>query len=128
MYAAIFLSTSASVSTPSALACIKSRYQGAIRRTTESGMVELLSSWPTRIAGNAGLIGDAAPFVARDSTARRFAACSRRMSYETTRGDYVVSTDKTRLDLNVIHGFLTQSYWCPGVSRDTVQRSIENSL
>jgi len=45
------------------------------------------------------------------------------------RGDgYVVSTDPSRLDLDVVYGFLRGAYWSPGVPRDVVERSIENSL
>ena len=40
----------------------------------------------------------------------------------------VVSTDRSRLDLGVIHGFLTTSYWARGVPRDVVARSMEHSL
>ena len=43
-------------------------------------------------------------------------------------GEFVVSTDRARLDLNVIHGFLTTSYWAKGVPRETVARAIEHSL
>jgi len=39
-----------------------------------------------------------------------------------------VDTDKTRLDLDVIHGFLQQSYWAAGIPREVVERSIEHSL
>ena len=48
--------------------------------------------------------------------------------HEARHGDLVVSTDPTRLDLDLIHGFLSGSYWARGVSRDTVERSIEHSL
>ena len=42
---------------------------------------------------------------------------------------YSISTDKARLDLDRIHRFLsTEAYWSPGVTRDVVERSIENSL
>lgn len=44
------------------------------------------------------------------------------------RGGYTISTDKTRLDLGVIHGFLNTSYWAAGRSIETIQRSIDNSL
>lgn len=44
------------------------------------------------------------------------------------RGEYSISTDKTRLDLEVTHGFLTTSYWAEGRSLETVRRSIENSI
>lgn len=45
------------------------------------------------------------------------------------RGDYLISTDRSRLDLDVIHAFLSEeAYWSPGVSREVVERSIESSL
>ena len=40
----------------------------------------------------------------------------------------VVSTDRTRLDVDAIHGFLTRSYWAAGISREKVARSLEGSL
>jgi len=39
-----------------------------------------------------------------------------------------ISTDKNRLDLDVIHGCLSQSYWSPGIERERVARAIEHSL
>jgi GNAT superfamily N-acetyltransferase len=47
---------------------------------------------------------------------------------ETRRGEFVISTDRARLDLDVIHGFLTNCYWAKGIPRELVQRSIEHSL
>ena len=47
---------------------------------------------------------------------------------EWRRGEYVVSTDKSRLDLDVVHGYLKRSYWVGGVPFDVVRRSVENSL
>jgi GNAT superfamily N-acetyltransferase len=42
---------------------------------------------------------------------------------------YEISTDKSRLDVERVHRFLsTEAYWSPGVERDVVERSIENSL
>lgn len=41
---------------------------------------------------------------------------------------YEISDDKTRLNLDVIHGFLTRSYWSPGVPREVVARAIDGSL
>ena len=41
---------------------------------------------------------------------------------------YEISTDPARLDLDVIHGFLREAYWSPGVSRAVVERSIEHSI
>jgi len=43
-------------------------------------------------------------------------------------GRFLISTDRSKLDVDVIHGFLTQSYWAEGIPRETVVRSIENSL
>ena len=42
--------------------------------------------------------------------------------------EYQISTDLTRLDVTVIHAFLTQSYWSPGIPRAVVERAISNSL
>jgi GNAT superfamily N-acetyltransferase len=47
---------------------------------------------------------------------------------ESRRGEFLLSTDPERLDLDVIHGFLTECYWAKGIPRDVVARSIENSL
>ena len=50
------------------------------------------------------------------------------MNHEWKRDGYTISTNRERLDLKVIHGFLTQSYWAAGVPVEIVKRSIENSL
>ena len=42
--------------------------------------------------------------------------------------DYQVSTDPARLDVELIHGFLRESYWAEGIPRDIVARAIQNSL
>jgi len=47
---------------------------------------------------------------------------------QTSARNIVVTTDRSRLDLDVIHGFLTTSYWARGVPRDVVARSMEHSL
>lgn len=41
---------------------------------------------------------------------------------------YTISTDKKLLDIEVIHGFLSQSYWAQGIPMDIVRRSIEHSM
>ena len=43
-------------------------------------------------------------------------------------GEYEISTDRHRLDAEVIHSFLARSYWSPGVPRAIVDRAILNSL
>lgn len=43
--------------------------------------------------------------------------------------DYTISTDKSRLDVSLIHRYLSQeSYWAPNIPLDIVERSIEHSL
>ena len=42
---------------------------------------------------------------------------------------YEISTDQDRLDVEVVFRFLSEeSYWSPGIPRDVVERSINNSL
>jgi N-acetylglutamate synthase-like GNAT family acetyltransferase len=43
-------------------------------------------------------------------------------------GRFLISTDRSKLDVDVIHKFLARSYWAEGIPRETVERSIENSL
>ena len=51
------------------------------------------------------------------------------MIHEWTRGEYTISTDPRRLDLDLIHDFLSRrSYWAAGRSRERVVCSIEHSL
>lgn len=45
-----------------------------------------------------------------------------------TKDDYEIDDDTARLDLDVVHGFVTTSYWAEGVPRDVVERSLANSL
>jgi GNAT superfamily N-acetyltransferase len=47
---------------------------------------------------------------------------------EWHRGAYLITADKARLDLEMIHGFLETSYWAAGIPAEVVRRSVENSL
>jgi hypothetical protein len=48
---------------------------------------------------------------------------------EFSKDNFTLSTDRSRLDLQAIHQFLsTQAYWALGRSFETVQLSIENSV
>jgi GNAT superfamily N-acetyltransferase len=47
---------------------------------------------------------------------------------EYRRGDFLISTDPARLDLDVIHGFLTNCYWAKGIPREIVARSMEHAM
>lgn len=51
------------------------------------------------------------------------------MVHEWRRDEYLISTDRSKLDLSLIHNFLsTESYWAIGRAPEIVARSIENSL
>jgi GNAT superfamily N-acetyltransferase len=46
-----------------------------------------------------------------------------------TRGPYRITTDKTELDLAIIHDYLSrESYWASGRTLATVRRTVEHSL
>ena len=47
---------------------------------------------------------------------------------EYRRDEFVISTDRERLSLDVIHNFLTNCYWAKGIPRNVVAQSIEHSL
>lgn len=45
------------------------------------------------------------------------------------RGEFCISTNKAKLDIESIHEFLsTEAYWCRGIPKYTVQAAIQNSL
>ena len=48
--------------------------------------------------------------------------------HEWVRGDFMISTDRRRLDLDVVHDYLASSYWASGMPRAVLERGIENSL
>lgn len=51
------------------------------------------------------------------------------MDQQWQREEYSISTDRARLDLEVIHDYLSkESYWAKGRSIETIRRSIENSV
>jgi GNAT superfamily N-acetyltransferase len=50
------------------------------------------------------------------------------MSYTVTKDEYTVSDNKSKIDINYTHSFLSQSYWSPGIIIETVKRAMENSL
>jgi GNAT superfamily N-acetyltransferase len=39
-----------------------------------------------------------------------------------------ISTDRSRLDVDMIHAFLQTTYWAAGRPREVVERSLEHSL
>lgn len=47
---------------------------------------------------------------------------------EWKKNEFLISTDKTKIDIAVVHGYLWRSYWAENIPREIVERSIENSL
>ena len=45
-----------------------------------------------------------------------------------SKGDYIITTDRSKFDIHAIHDFLSHAYWSKDIPFDTVKRSIENSL
>ena len=46
-----------------------------------------------------------------------------------THGEYLITTDPARVDIAVVHGYLSRdSYWAKNIPLDVVERSINNSL
>lgn len=41
---------------------------------------------------------------------------------------FSISTDKSKLDISMIHNFLKNSYWAKDISKSTIEKSINNSL
>jgi GNAT superfamily N-acetyltransferase len=46
----------------------------------------------------------------------------------TTLGEFTITTDKTKMDIPVIHGYIARSYWAEGIPFETVAKAIEGSL
>lgn len=48
--------------------------------------------------------------------------------FEQERDGCLISTDSAKLDLDVIHEFLSGAYWCKDIPRAVLERAIRNSL
>jgi GNAT superfamily N-acetyltransferase len=48
--------------------------------------------------------------------------------YETVQNKFIISTDKSKLDVGIIHNYLcNESYWAKNISVELVKKSIEGS-
>ena len=48
---------------------------------------------------------------------------------EWQRGEYLISSDPARMDIDSVHRFLSdEAYWSPGVPEDVVRRAIAGSI
>ena len=50
------------------------------------------------------------------------------MILEYQKDNYFISTDAAKLDLKLIHDFLSNSYWAKNIPRDVLEKSIRHSL
>jgi len=50
------------------------------------------------------------------------------MSHEFKKDGYLISTDQTLLQFDVIHDFLKTSYWSPEIPMDVVKRAAAGSI
>lgn len=48
--------------------------------------------------------------------------------WPTEAATYTLSDDPVRLDLRVIHGFLSRSYWAQGIPAERVEQAVRGSL
>jgi GNAT superfamily N-acetyltransferase len=48
--------------------------------------------------------------------------------FERARDEYLISCDTSKLDLAVVHDFLSTSYWSLGLPHEVMHRAIEGSL
>ena len=50
------------------------------------------------------------------------------MPHELRHGDYLISDNPARIDVDAVHAFLSRCYWAEGIPRDVVARSVAHSL
>lgn len=49
--------------------------------------------------------------------------------YEVVQDNYCISTDRNKLDIDVIYNYIAfESYWARGIPKEVVERSIANSI
>jgi GNAT superfamily N-acetyltransferase len=45
-----------------------------------------------------------------------------------TKGQYSITTDARKLDVDAMHAYLSRSFWAEGIPRETVAKAVANSL
>jgi GNAT superfamily N-acetyltransferase len=50
------------------------------------------------------------------------------MKTQSNTSEYEFTTDTSRMDIDIIHGYLRQSYWPPDIAREVVERAIDGSI
>ena len=59
---------------------------------------------------------------------RREAERGGEVEIEVSRGEFSVSTNQARFDIDAVHGYLSRSFWAEGIPKEMVAKSIANSL
>jgi len=47
---------------------------------------------------------------------------------EWTKDDFIISTDKDKIDIHFVHNFLSKCYWAESITKEVVERSIKGSV
>jgi len=47
---------------------------------------------------------------------------------EWRKDEYLLSTDKSKIDVEIVHQFLSHSYWAESIPLEVVKKSIDHSL
>jgi GNAT superfamily N-acetyltransferase len=45
-----------------------------------------------------------------------------------SKGEYSITTERNKMDIDFIHSFLVRSYWAEGITKEVVARSVNGSL
>jgi len=48
--------------------------------------------------------------------------------YSVSKPPFLVTDDRSKIDFEVVYGFLSQTYWAPNIPRETMQRAMDGSL
>lgn len=50
------------------------------------------------------------------------------MNYSVTKNEFIISTEKSKINIEYVHNFLSRSYWSSGIPVKTVKKAIKGSL
>jgi GNAT superfamily N-acetyltransferase len=50
------------------------------------------------------------------------------MNYSASKNGFIITTDKSKINLEYVHDFLSGSYWSAGIPVQTVKKAVEGSL
>ena len=47
---------------------------------------------------------------------------------EEHRGEFTVTSDPARIDMDVVYGYLSRAYWCEDIPRQLLEHAMQNSI